>query len=203
MATLAEQQLDLLRRMAALAPAPCIMGGYAEDALLAGTVTRPHVDVDWILPRRELDLRLEQARQLGFAELETWGEAAPGEPFYLFAQQGELKLELGIVDELDGAVMLRVHRLFFEIDGREPPGGYRVHLPNDLFDQPVVELDGIPIRAASPRALYQLRAGIARHGSFGPLSDRQLEAMARLRERFFPTQTAEELEPRVEPLPAF
>jgi hypothetical protein len=43
-----------------------IIGGYAEDALLAGTVTRPHVDVDWLIPRREYELRLAQARELGF-----------------------------------------------------------------------------------------------------------------------------------------
>jgi hypothetical protein len=82
MASLAEQQLGLLKRMANLDPPPCVMGGYAEDALLAGTVTRPHEDVDWLLPRHELQLRLSQAGQLGFAEFETWGEAAPSEPFY-------------------------------------------------------------------------------------------------------------------------
>ena len=33
------------------------MGGYAEDALLAGAVTRPHEDVDLIFPRSEEELR--------------------------------------------------------------------------------------------------------------------------------------------------
>lgn len=94
--SLAEAQLELLWRMAALDPAPCLIGGYAEDALLAGTVTRPHVDIDWIVPRHELPLRLAQARKLGFGELETWGESAPGEPFYLYAENGELKLELAV-----------------------------------------------------------------------------------------------------------
>ena len=42
------------------------LGGYAGEALLAGTVTRPHLDVDWLLPPGELGLRLEQARELGF-----------------------------------------------------------------------------------------------------------------------------------------
>jgi hypothetical protein len=176
------------------------MGGFAEDALLAGAVTRPHADVDWIVPRSELDLRLEQARGLGFGDAETWGEAAPGEPFYLFAQQGELKLEIGIVDELDGRWVLRVYRLLFDIDGREAPAGYLVELPGDLLDHPAVELDGVGLRPASPLALYQLRAGIASRGSFGPLSERQLDAMARLRERFFPGRTEAELAPRVEAL---
>jgi hypothetical protein len=47
--SLEEQQLQMLRRMATLDPPPCFMGGYAEDALLAGTLTRPHEDLDWLL----------------------------------------------------------------------------------------------------------------------------------------------------------
>ena len=111
------QQLDLLRRMSELDPPPCVWGGYAEDALLAGTVTRPHLDVDWLLPRRELDLRLEQARELGFTNFESWGEAAPGEPFYLSARNGELSIDLGIGEEADGHLLVRVWKLAFEVDG--------------------------------------------------------------------------------------
>jgi hypothetical protein len=36
------------------------MGGYAEDALLAGAVTRPHEDVDLIFPREQEELRRAQ-----------------------------------------------------------------------------------------------------------------------------------------------
>jgi len=200
MASLAEQQLDLLKRMAELDPPPCVMGGYAEDALLAGTVTRPHEDVDWLLPRHELQLRLSQAGQLGFAEFETWGEAAPGEPFYLFGQSGDLKLDLGIADESDGHPWVKVHRLFFEVDGREAPAGYRVRLPRDTFGEPAVQIDGVTIHAASPLALLQLRVGIASQNSFGPLSDRQRDSIQRLRERYFPTCSHEDLAPHIERL---
>jgi hypothetical protein len=51
--------------MSVLEPPVRIIGGYAEDALLAGTVTRPHVDVDWLIPRREYELRLAQASEFG------------------------------------------------------------------------------------------------------------------------------------------
>lgn len=37
---LAERQLEMIRRMAALDPPPAFIGGFAEDALLAGTVLR-------------------------------------------------------------------------------------------------------------------------------------------------------------------
>jgi hypothetical protein len=196
-AGLTTRQLDLLRRMAQLTPAPWVMGGYAEDALLAGTVTRPHVDVDWLFPRRELELRLAQARALGFTQFETWGEAAPGEPFYLFAQADDLKIDMGITDEADGRHLIRVHRLGFDIAGREAPAGYQVVLPDDTYDYPPVEIDGIPIRVASPLALYQLRVGIASQGSFGELSDRHRGQSRRLREAFLGGRSDAELAPPI------
>ena len=142
-----------------------------------------------MLPRSQLELRLAQARQFGFSEFETWGEAAPGEPFYLFGQHGELRLDLGIADEVDGALLVKVHRLSFDVGGREAPAGYQVHLPPDTFAHPPVEIDGVVIRAASPLCLYQMRVGIASRGSFGELSERQRESLRRLRETFFPDRS--------------
>ena len=60
-----EQQLALIEQTAALDPPPRLMGGWAEDAVLAGEATRPHEDLDWIVPR-QAPLRLAQAAQLGF-----------------------------------------------------------------------------------------------------------------------------------------
>lgn len=188
----------MLRRMASLDPVPCFMGGYAEDALLAGSVTRPHGDFDWLLPRSELELRRAQAERLGFSEFETWGEAAPGVPFYLFTQNGDLKLEIGIADEEDGALWLKIHRLFFQVGGQEPPAGYRVLMPEDTFDYAPVEIDGLTIRVASPLALYRLRVSIASQGSFGELSDRQRESSRLLREKLLGNRSESELAPQVE-----
>ena len=154
--------------------------------MLAGRVTRPHEDVDWLLPRRELEVRLAQARELGFDEVETVGESAPGEPFYLFSQKGDLKIDFGIADEANGSLCVRVHKIFFDVGGGEAPAGYQFRLPDDMFEHPPVQLDGVAIKPASPLALYQLRAGIAEQGSFGPLSERHLETMRRLHQAFFP-----------------
>jgi len=189
-------QLDLLRRMSRLDPAPYLFGGYAEDALLAGKVTRPHLDVDWLCPRRELDLRLAQARQLGFTEFETWGESAPGKPFYLFAHQGELRLDLGVGDEVEGHNVLLVHNLAFA----PVPVPYRVALPDDMFDHPPVTLEGIELHVVSPLALHQIRIGIASQGSFGELSDRHLAASRQLCQMFYPDVDPASLAPVVEPI---
>jgi hypothetical protein len=197
---LLEQQLALIEQTAALDPPPHLMGGWAEDAVLAGEATRPHEDLDWIVSRQELPLRLAQAAQLGFASFETWGESAPGEPFYLFGQAGDLKLDLGVADETGGRPVLRIHKLFFDVDGKEPVAGYELALPEDTFAYPAVELHGLRVWTASPLALYQLRAGIASAGSFGPLSERQRTSMARLRERFFPERAEPDLLPELRPL---
>jgi hypothetical protein len=121
MDALSERQFDLLARMSALDPPVRIMGGYAEDAPLAGTSTRPHVDIDWLLPRHEQELRLGQAKKLGFQAFEVRGEPAPHQPFYLHGRDGDLELEIGIVDEDDRGIWVRVGRLAFEIGGKPPP----------------------------------------------------------------------------------
>jgi hypothetical protein len=196
---LAERQLEMLQRMASLDPPPVFMGGYAEDALTAGTVTRPHEDFDWVFPRSELRLRRAQAEHLGFAGFETWGEAAPGEPFCLFSwAPDDVRLDLGVADQEDDGLWVKVHKLFFEVEGREAPAGYRLRLPDDTFEPPV-EIDGIAIRTVSSLALYQLRVGIAGQGSFGELSETQRRATDRLREAFFPGRSEADLAPAVEP----
>jgi hypothetical protein len=198
---LTARQLELIAKLAALEPTLTFMGGYAEDALLAGRVTREHEDVDVVFPRTEQELRLAQLAELGFANWETIGEAAPGVPFYLFGQDGEVKLDLGVADEHDGKHWMQVHKLSFTVAGEEAPSGYRLQLPDDLFEQPLVELEGIAIRPLSPLALYQMRAGVAKRNSFGPLSERHLLTLARLREQFFPDRPEEDLLPPCEPLP--
>ena len=199
-ADLAARQLELIATLAALEPPPWFMGGYAEDALLAGAVTREHEDVDLIFPRAEEELRLAQLAELGFSDWETWGEAAPGLPFYLFGESGGLRLDLGIVDQDDGDNWMRVHRLAFTVGDEEAPAGYQLRLPDDMFDHPAVELAGIALRPISPLALYQIRAGVAQRNSFGPLSERQRVTMAALRERFFGDVAEHDLLPPSEPL---
>ena len=197
---LTARQLALIAELAALEPAISFMGGYAEDALLAGTVMRAHEDIDVICPRGQARLRMAQLAELGFGEWETWGEAAPGVPFYLFGRNGDLKIDLGIIDQEDGRNWMRVHRLSFTVGGEEAPAGYQLRLQDDLFDHPLAELEGITIKPIPPLALYQMRAGVAKRNSFGPLSDRHLATMAELRDRFFPELTGDQLLPTSKPL---
>jgi len=186
--------------MSELDPPPCVFGGYAEEALLAGTVTRTHGDIDWLVPRGELALRMTQARTLGFAEFETLGESAPGEPFYLLARNGDLTIDVGVTDEDDGRLLGRIWKIAFQVDGADAPAGYQFELSDDTYTYPPVQLDGIVVHVASPLALYQIRAAIALRGSFGRLPEPQRASLRKLRETFFPGRDEDELAPVIEPL---
>ena len=92
-------------------------------------VTRTHGDIDWLVPRGELALRMTQARTLGFAEFETLGESAPGEPFYLLARNGDLPIDVGVTDDDDGRLLGRIWKIAFQVDGADAPAGYQFELP--------------------------------------------------------------------------
>jgi hypothetical protein len=197
---LTARQLGLLRRMSELEPSPFVFGGYAEDALLAGSVTRTHGDIDWLVPRNELALRLAQARALGFVDVETWGESAPGEPFYVVARNGDLTIDVGVTDEEGGRLLGRIWKIAFPVEGAEAPAGYQFELPGDTYTHAPARLEGIEVHVVSPLALYQIRAAIAARGSFGPLSASQRASLGKLRETFFPGRPGHELTPTIEPL---
>jgi hypothetical protein len=93
-----------------------------------------------------------------------------------------------------------VFGLTFQIDGKEAPAGYRLHMPPDTFEHDRVSIDGIEVWPASALALYQLRIGIASQGSFGELNEKQRASLRRLKEFFFPDRSEEELAPSIEPL---
>jgi hypothetical protein len=194
------RQLELIARLAALEPPVFFMGGFAEDALLAGRVTRPHEDVDVIFPREQAPLHLDQLGRTRVHGLGDLGRGGAGRSLLPLRQSGDLKVDLGVLDQENGGNWMRVHRLAFTVEGEEAPAGYRLRLPDDMFDQAAVELEGIPIRPISPLALYQIRAGVAERNSFGPLSERQIASMAELRERFFPELPEDALLPPAAPL---
>ena len=117
---------------------------------------------------------MDQLAELGFTEWETWGEAAPGVPFYLCGQSGDLRVDVGLLDREGTANWMRVHRLAFTVGGEPAPAGYQLRLSDDMFDQPPGQLEGIAVHTISPLALFQIRAGVAWRNSFGPLSERQV-----------------------------
>lgn len=182
---------DLLEALHSLSPPVLVFGGFAQDALIAGTSRREHGDVDVIVWRDDLQHRLAEFARLGFESFETFFEPAPGRPMVLGATSpAGLNLELTVLDR-DG-----------ELPFGELPtdsGLTRVWLTTDIDSFPAVALDGVVFRSVSPLAQYQMRAALAITGAFGEVRGQDEEAQAELRAQYFGNSTDEELAPRLEP----
>lgn len=177
---------ELIRELMRLEPKLWIFGGIAEDALLHGRLSRPHEDVDVLVFRDELDLRLDQAQALGFREFHVRMMPRSGEPLVLGAIEGDLNLEI-VVFERDGE-----GGAYFDVPVEE--GMRRVWLPPGSFDHPRSLIEGVEVRTVSPLALYHIRAGVAE--TFGGFRPKDRVAQAKLRKAFFAGVPEDELAPR-------
>ena len=182
--------LPLLEVLFALEPKVFIIGGIAEDALLNGTMTRDHWDIDMFVLRDDVPLRMQQLAALGFPRNEVKHEALPGLPMVYEGGQGDLHVELGPVDELNSG------ELSFVAPGLE--GSMRVYLPEDTMLYPASEIDGAPIQTVSPLALFLLRAGLEATGALGPLEERGVAMQKRLRDELLVGVPEDQLRPRLE-----
>lgn len=169
-------------------PPVYVFGGFAEDALLHGTSVRPHNDVDVLVNRHELKAQLRNAEAIAFSSREIRYEPIEGMPLVIGTTNGELDLEIGVFDRTpDGTVC------FYMRDQDERL--VRIDLSEGVFDHPVSTLDGIAVRTVSPLALYQIRAGVAMSGAFGPLRPRDIASQEALCTRFFAGASLESFQP--------
>ena len=181
-------QLDLVSRLMSLEPPLYLFGGFAEDAVLYGTVSRPHQDVDVLVWLDELPLRIEQGHALGFTPFEVRFEAAPGLPLAVGASSNGLDFEL-CVGSRDST-----GRPFFYRPS--PSGLQRCWLPDDTLSYPPVMLDGIQVRTVSPLALYHVRAALA--DVFGGMRSKDYVVQVALRDQRLSHLSESDLQPRIE-----
>jgi hypothetical protein len=183
--------LELAAAVGQLEPPCFIFGGVGEDAVLDGSLTRPHSDVDVMIPRSELDLRMEQFAALGYREWETWLADRAGRPQVLHGSIDGIDLELSI---LDG----ESRDLYFELTA---PDGRVLHLlpPSDVFAFGRVTLDGESVQTVSPLALYSIRMSLAASGAFGEFRVQDAPVQQRLRDELLSGVPDAELAPRLRP----
>ena len=145
-------QLELIEKLMRLDPPLHLFGGFAEEALLHGTVTRPHDDVDVLVWRDDLDLRRVQVRALGLTSVENRFDPIPGRPLVVVATDGRTELELCVADRSDNGA-------YFDLPGAD--GLDRVWMPPDLVSHPPQHLDEHVVRTISPLALVHVRIASA------------------------------------------
>lgn len=88
-----------------------VMGGWGVDAL-HGRVTRPHKDLDLLVPLSTLSIYTEVVRSNGFVRKLEWSESRPvdvGVPFesaFVDAHPDGRAIDVHVIDvDLDGAVV--------------------------------------------------------------------------------------------------
>ena len=179
----------LVQSIMSLAPPLFIFGGFAEDVLLNGRVARPHSDLDILMYRDEVDLRLEQFAALGFTDFEVWSMPRPGLPLVYHAASNGIDLEPSVFERDETGTC-------FVLDDREGRLN-RVYLPDGAFDYPPIPVDGLHYRILSPLSLYQIRAAIEALGVFGPLREKDIATQSLLRSRFLSHHDESALRPRI------
>jgi hypothetical protein len=180
-------QLKAIEHLMALEPHRFLFGGWAEDALLHGKPTRPHDDIDLLVPLDGLEDLLAQAAKLGFVDPRVKFQVEEGKPIVVAVYGEGQELEL-IVYQVDGA-----GRTFFDL----PVGDelQRFWMPDDAFGHAPGRLGDLEVRTLSPLALYQVR-DFCQH-VFGGFRDKDLKTQAALKERFFLGRPEAELRPSV------
>lgn len=185
-----QRQLDTMRALMAWDPPLWIMGGFAEDALLHGRATRPHEDIDLVVLRDDLDLRLDQAEALGFGH--PWHVRLARDrsrPLVIGSLLEGVNLEIVVFDRDDGGI-------YWEKPTAE--GSTRLYMPDDAFLWQASAIHGVEVRTVSPRMLYQVREGVT--DLFGGMRPKDVVSQRGLRERFFRDVPERELVPRAAPL---
>jgi hypothetical protein len=187
---------EILEQFARLDPPVFIMGGFAEEVLLGDSLDRPHKDLDLLARRDELTALTTQLEALGLGPFQVVLSGSDEQPLLLRGQAGGLELELYVArPEPDG--------YSFEVPAQGPAGRLRLFMPADTFAYPATPRDGLAIHTLSPLALAHMRAASAQTRHLAAASRkhaRDLAMLARLRETFLATRTAEQLQPRIEPV---
>ena len=181
---------ELLSAVMAFEPPVHLFGGVAEDAFLHGSWVRPHDDIDVLVFRDDLPRHLENAAAIGFQRFETRFQPLPELPVVVGAIHRRSNLEISVYDRTpDGTPY------FYMVDADDQV--VRVLMTTDMFDFPASTIDGVEVRTISPLAQYQIRAGIAAAGGFGPLRPKDVAAQQALYDRFFSDVALETLAPTI------
>lgn len=167
-------QLKAIAELMALEPPRVLFGGWAEDALLHGKPSRPHADIDLMVPLDELDGLVDQMEVLGFGDTTVKFRVERGKPIVVAGYRDGIELEL-IVYQTD-----KSGRAFFDL----PVGDklQRLWLPKDAFTH-TATLGKQAVRTLTPLALYQVRE-FCQH-VFGGFREKDKVTQAALKAKYF------------------
>lgn len=185
-AVIRERQLETIDAASEL---PIFLaGGYAEDAVIEGEVTRDHHDVDLIAKRQDIDIVEQGFLAKGYEVKRVQGPN--GSPYKLLLTKDGLDTDVALLDLDEAGVP------FIDIKNNDLDS-YRVFIDEEMFDGEEQTLQGKKVKVVSPLALFQMRQAVIDTGRFEP-RPHDITQQAKLLEKFFKGSDEESLKPRIE-----
>jgi len=173
-------------------PPVWVFGGIAEEALLEGSISQEHGDIDVLVDRNHVSEHMDSFQAIGYPPFQVLFEVVPGQPLVLGAERDGMPLEIGVFDTVgssgDASFVLPTG-----------DGLIRIILPVDTFSHPDIEVGGMRVRTVSPLALYHMRVAFIQTGVFGPPRDKDVMTQARLRDSLLADVPEDDLRLRTSP----
>lgn len=179
-------QLNAIAELMQLRPPRVLFGGWAEDALLHGKPSRPHDDIDLLVPLHDLDAVVGQVEGLGFTDTRIKFQVEEDKPIVIAAYRDGIELELIVYQEDPRG------RAFFDLPVGEELR--KMWLPDDAFTH-VARLGALAVRTMTPLALYQVRE--FSKDVFGGFRDKDRVTQASLKAKYFASTPESKLVPQV------
>lgn len=159
-----------------------LVGGYAEDALLTGSMSPNRKDIDMVAFRDDKETVLQKLSEKGYVV--TPVVIPPSQRPYKFKislSDSQLSTDLVLLDrDTDG-------RQYLELVDTSSETPLKIYFDPDGFDtMSDVTLESIPVRCISPRALIQSKGIYAQIGSESEMREKDQLARKRLISTFFP-----------------
>lgn len=157
-----------------------LYGGYAEEALLEGDITRKHHDVDMVALRKDKDQLKTDFENMG-SNVEEVFEKEADKPYKLLVKKGEVETDVALLDWDDER-----NQPFAETrtpDGRK----VRAYFDHSSFNQEPQKLGDLEVKAVSPLMQMQMREAfwLVKRGE---PRQQDLDKQEALRQRFFPDE---------------
>jgi hypothetical protein len=172
------------------------MGGFAEDAVLDGTVTRDRSDLDFLVKAGSWEAIRRELQLAGFLRFECLLTGPAGEALAYKSTAGVCEIEVWLAEETaEGyAIVLPSHA---------PAGGhgfFRLRLPSDTFAFPRTPLGRMPVQTILPLALSLFRAASALTRGDAAKEATDVLVRDRLRRECLSDRPPDELAPAIAPL---
>lgn len=155
-----------------------LWGGYADDALLSGRVSRSHHDVDLVAMRSDTELLKQELESMGYHVMEESFERG-AKPYKLLVKGENVLADIALFDSsADGQPIIDIY--YSKIKRH-----YKVFFSEDMFSEEKCLIEGTPVVAVSPIALIRSKDAYFQAGVAGSRK-KDVRGKEALMKKFFP-----------------